>query len=121
MFLSLFFSFISSATDPWPQPQTWSGFSPTQSWPPTKIPAQTWPTSTPNWDPTRSVPPEPSPDDHHSKITTGVIVAISVSSAVFVILIISLVIFRKKLFCSSPNNVTLSATLNEELISDKTV
>ena len=123
MFFSIFFYFASSKKgDEWPGTQTWSGFTPTQSWPPTKIPPQTWPTSTPNWLPTRSKPPTAPSGGGGSSLSTGAIVGIAVGSAALVALICVAIIFRAKFPCYPKETKPKigSANLNDDLLTEKT-
>ena len=115
--LTLFFSF-ARCKDDWPEPQTWSGFSPTQSWPPTKIPAQTWPTNAAPWPPTRSKKPSTLQPEPSKKSNKKLIIIISSVSVVVVVVVCLLIVFRAKLACTKKQKSikAFSATLGSDLI-----
>lgn len=92
MLFSLFFLVESQELNN-PEPDYWTGWSPSPSWGPTHVPKQTWPTNEAPWPPTRSKKPTSTVEPHSNKLGTVAIILITLGAVIFVAVIVVLVLY----------------------------
>lgn len=96
-----------------PQPGEWTGWTPSPSWGPTRVPRQTWPTNELPWPPTRSKVPTP---DNHRLSTVAIVFIVLGSCLVVGIIIAVIVLWRMGKFSRKVHTYT-AANENDDHVS----